>query len=323
MRIVSLFKNRVILPFNILFQSLSHKESRLGFIGFFAVAFKGGPVFDNLYKKKNKIILERLKKEFDYVIDEFKEYSFDTEYDENAPVWVSWMQGYDKAPDIVKKCIDSIKASTKHPVYIVTSENLNEYADIPDYISEKYASGIITNAQFSDILRMSLLSKHGGIWIDATVFAPKKLPESIFEGEFYTCKRKQRECAYVSQYRWTSFINGGQKGCVVQQAMNRLFSEYWRKKDYLIDYLLVDYFMCLVYENIPKAKKLIDELDYNNSKVDDLQEIMNLKFDKNTYDDIISAQDTYFYKLSWRMDFAEKTSDGEQTFFGYFMNGKN
>ncbi len=323
MRIVSLFKNRVILPFNILFQSLSHKEARLGFIGFFAVAFKGVPVFDNLYKKKNKIILERLKKEFDYVIDEFKEYSFDTEYDENAPVWVSWMQGYDKAPDIVKKCIDSIKASTKHPVYIVTSENLNEYADIPDYISEKYASGIITNAQFSDILRMSLLSKHGGIWIDATVFAPKKLPESIFEGEFYTCKRKQRECAYVSQYRWTSFINGGQKGCVVQQAMNRLFSEYWRKKDYLIDYLLVDYFMCLVYDNIPKAKKLIDELDYNNSKVDDLQEIMNLKFDKNTYDDIISAQDTYFYKLSWRMDFAEKTSDGEQTFFGYFMNGKN
>ena len=323
MRIVSLFKNRVILPFNILFQSLSHKEARLGFIGFFAVAFKGVPVFDNLYKKKNKIILERLKNDFDYVIDEFKEYSFDTEYDENAPVWVSWMQGYDKAPDIVKKCIDSIKASTKHPVYIVTSENLNEYADIPDYISEKYASGIITNAQFSDILRMSLLSKHGGIWIDATVFAPKKLPESIFEGEFYTCKRKQRECAYVSQYRWTSFINGGQKGCVVQQAMNRLFSEYWRKKDYLIDYLLVDYFMCLVYENIPKAKKLIDELDYNNSKVDDLQEIMNLKFDKNTYDDIISAQDTYFYKLSWRMDFAEKTSDGEQTFFGYFMNGKN
>ena len=323
MRIVSLFKNRVLLPFNILFQSLSYKEAILGFIGFFAVAFKGVPVFDNLYKKKNKIILERLKKEFDYVIDEFKEYSFDTEYDENAPVWVSWMQGYDKAPDIVKKCIDSIKASTKHPVYIVTSENLNEYADIPDYISEKYASGIITNAQFSDILRMSLLSKHGGIWIDATVFAPKKLPESIFEGEFYTCKRKQRECAYVSQYRWTSFINGGQKGCVVQQAMNRLFSEYWRKKDYLIDYLLVDYFMCLVYENIPKAKKLIDELDYNNSKVDDLQEIMNLKFDKNTYDDIISAQDTYFYKLSWRMDFAEKTSDGEQTFFGYFMNGKN
>ena len=176
MKIVSLLKNRVVLPFSILSQSLSHKEVRLGFIGFFATAFKGVPVFDNLYKKKNKILLEKLKKEFSYVLDEFKEYSFETEYDENAPVWVSWMQGYDKAPDIVKKCIDSIKASTNHPVYIVTSENLNEYADIPDYISEKYASGIITNAQFSDILRMSLLSKHGGIWIDATVFAPKKLP---------------------------------------------------------------------------------------------------------------------------------------------------
>ena len=323
MKIVSLLKNRVVLPFSILSQSLSHKEVRLGFIGFFATAFKGVPVFDNLYKKKNKILLEKLKKEFSYVLDEFKEYSFETEYDENAPVWVSWLQGYDKAPDIVKKCIDSIKASTNHPVYIVTSENLNEYADIPDYISEKYASGIITNAQFSDILRMSLLSKHGGIWIDATVFAPKKLPESIFESEFYTCKRIQRESAYVSQYRWTSFINGCQKGCAVQMAMNRLFREYWRKKDYLIDYLLVDYFMCLVYENIPVARKLIDELDYNNSRVDDLQEVMNLRFDEKTYNDIISVQDTYFYKLSWRMDFAEKTADGEQTFFGYFMNGRN
>ena len=323
MKIVSLFKNRVILPFNILFQSLSHKEVRLGFIGFFATAFKGVPMFDNLYKNKNRIILDRLKKEFDYVIDEFREYSFDTEYDQNAPVWVSWMQGYEKAPDIVKKCIDSIKASTKHTVYIITSENLNKCADIPEYITEKYASGIITNAQFSDILRMSLLSKHGGIWIDATVFAPKKIPESIFESEFYTCKRTQRESAYVSQYRWTSFINGCQKGCVIQQAMNRLFREYWRKKDYLIDYLLVDYFMCLVYENIPSAKKLIDELDYNNSRVDDLQEVMNLRFDEKTYNDIISAQDTYFYKLSWRMDFAEKTTGGEQTFFGYFMNGIN
>ena len=102
--------------------------------------------------------------------------------------------------------------------------------------------------------------------------------------------------------------------------MNDLFLAYWEKKNYLIDYLLVDYFMCMVYDNVPQAKNLIDTLPFNNSKVDDFQNVMNDTYKKDKYNEIIGAKDTFFYKLSWRMKFSKTSSDGKKTFFGHFTD---
>ena len=320
MKVVSLFKNRVVLPCKVLKENVSHGEVAIGLITAVATMLNGSKIALVLFKRKHKIVLKKLNKEFGYIIDRYRDYEDNCEYNGTAPIWVSWMQGYDEAPELVQKCIDSIKESTKHPVYLIESNNLKEYTDIPDYIMEKYEKKIITNAQFSDILRMNLLSRHGGLWIDATVFVPGGIPESIFEEKFYTCKRAIKETSYISGYRWTSFINGCQKGCVIQECMNELFSAYWKKKNYLIDYLLVDYFMCMVYDNIPQAKDLIDSLPFNNSKVDDFQNVMNDTYKKEKYNEIIGAKDTFFYKLSWLMKFRKTSSDGEKTFFGHFTD---
>ena len=320
MKFVSLFKNRVILPFQVFKDNCSHGEIALGFLTALATMFNGIKLFKGVYQTKHKLILKKLNKEFGYITDKYKDHQSSCRYDQNSPIWVSWMQGYDDAPELVQKCIDSIKRSTQHPVYLIERENVTQYTDFPDYIMEKYEKGIITNAQFSDILRMNLLSRHGGLWIDATVFVPHIIPESIFENEFYTCKRAVKETSYVSGYRWTSFINGCQKGCVIQECMNDLFLAYWEKKNYLIDYLLVDYFMCMVYDNVPQAKNLIDTLPFNNSKVDDFQNVMNDTYKKDKYNEIIGAKDTFFYKLSWRMKFSKTSSDGKKTFFGHFTD---
>lgn len=184
---------------------------------------------------------------------------------------------------------------------------------------EKYNKQIITNAQFSDILRMCLLSQYGGIWIDATIFVPGKLPEKIFQYQFYTCKRKPQKSGYVSNYMWTSFLNGCQKNCIVQKAVNDLFLAYWEKYDYLIDYLLVDYFMMLVYRNLPKAKDLIDSVPFNNLLVEELQNRMSMSFNKEDYDNLLYNSDTYLFKLSWRMNFEKETDDGNTTYFAQFL----
>ena len=273
----------------------------------------------NLGKKVQAEIYQKLYGDFQNVFAKYRNYSYDCCYDSCSPVWVFWMQGYDNAPVIVKKCIDSIKAATDHPVHILTSDNLSEYYDFPVYIKEKYANGIITHAQFSDILRMTLLSEYGGLWIDATIFIPCGIPEKIFQREFFTCKRDIKGSGYVSEYRWTSFLNGCQNGCVIQKIAKDLFFAYWEKYDYLIDYLLVDYVFLLIYQNIPKAKQLIDELPYNNPQIEELQNRMNDICDQVNYQELINQPDTDFFKLSWRMNF-EKKIDGKQTYFGYFID---
>ena len=57
-----------------------------------------------------------------------------------------------------------------------------------------------------------------------------------------------------------------------------------------------------------------------NPHIDDYQEIMDLPFDSQKYLRLVNSDDTYFYKLSWRMNFKETNDDGKQTFYGHFMN---
>ena len=314
-----IIKNRIFDPLNTMFTEIGHGQIKLGITRFFASVFRGSKFGISLNQKIHSIIITQLENELSYVLDRFRNYSCECKYDKNAPVWVCWLQGYDNAPEIVKRCINSIKTSTTHPVNIVTSENLLSFCDFPDYIMSKYSKGIITNAQFSDILRMTLLSEYGGLWIDATIFIPKELPEEVFNYQFYTCKRKPINGGYVSNYKWTSFLNGCQKSCVIQKAVKDLFYEYWNINDYLIDYLLVDYFMILVYRNIPNARNLIDDLPYNNPQIEELQSRMSLPYDEIEYKHLINDSDTDFFKLSWRMNFDRETSDNKMTYYGWFL----
>ncbi len=316
---MSIIKNRIISPIHTLTYEFKHKQYKLGVVRLLASVFRGSPLGNYFNQQIHNNIITQLENEFSYVLEKYKNYSGDCKYDKNAPVWVSWMQGYDNAPEIVKKCIDSIKHSTTHPVHIVTLENLYSFYEFPDYIMDKYRESIISNAQFSDILRMTLLSEYGGIWIDSTIFIPNKLPEDIFKNEFYTCKREPVACGYVSNYMWTSFLNGCQKNCIIQKVNKELFYEYWKKKDYLIDYLLVDYFMMVVYRNLPYAQKLINELPYNNPQIEELQNRMSSPFDNADYNNLINNSDTIFFKLSWRMKFDKFTKENKQTYFGYFL----
>lgn len=319
MRIATILKNRVTSPLKVMFQDIKNGQFKIGITRFLVSVFRGTKISYFLSQKIHNMIIKKLEKDFLYVLDKYSDYLVKCEYDAKSPIWVCWMQGYDNAPIIVKKCIDSIRISTNHPVHIITKDNIDTFIQLPDYIMEKYNKQIITNAQFSDILRMCLLSQYGGLWIDATIFIPGKLPEKIFQYQFYTCKRKPQKSGYVSNYMWTSFLNGCQKNCIVQKVVNDLFLAYWEKYDYLIDYLLVDYFMMLVYRNLPKAKDLIDNVPYNNLLVEELQNRMSMSFNKEDYDNLLYNSGTFLFKLSWRMKFEEKTVDGNTTYFAKFL----
>ena len=290
----------------------------IGISRFVSSVARGTSVGTRAENQIQKKIYDKLFNKFKDILIRYQEYSSTCEYDQNAPIWVFWMQGYESAPAIVKKCFDSIKSSTTHPVHLITSENISQYYFFPDYIKEKYASGIITHAQFSDILRMTLLAEYGGLWIDATIFIPIQISESVFQFEFFTCKRDIKDSGYVSECRWTSFLNGCQKGCVIQKAAKDLFFEYWKMNNYLIDYLLVDYILLLIYRNIPKAKELIDNLPYNNPQIEELQNRMNEIYDELGYQELINHSGTDFFKLSWRMNF-EKQKDEKLTYYGYLL----
>ena len=89
-------------------------------------------------------------------------------------LWFLWYQGWNIAPDIAKRCLNSWRFH--NPTWtIVTLDkyNLDEYIDL-SFLEEGSSNGI-TPASISDIVRIMLLRQYGGIWIDSTLFCNRKL----------------------------------------------------------------------------------------------------------------------------------------------------
>lgn len=109
MKIISVINNRVVNPFKVLFREIRHGHVKLAFMRFFASLFNGTVIARNLLGNVDQYILNYLEKEYSYVLEKYNDYNVGTMYIDDAPVWVCWLQGYEQAPVIVKKCIDSIK----------------------------------------------------------------------------------------------------------------------------------------------------------------------------------------------------------------------
>lgn len=272
------------------------------------------------HKKKDKWILKYLNKRLYQVIQKYKNNIEMGIYTSNAPIWVCWWTGEDTAPELVKQCIRSIKKqSAEHPVYFIDCNSYERYLDIPAYMLEKVEKGEMGLAHLSDYIRVSLLEKYGGLWLDATIFCSNTIPKEYFEIPVFTCKSKPVICTYISQMRWTTFVLGGWKGNVFYKFLKEAFEEYWSKEKRAIDYLFFDYLIELARCEIPQVLKDMETIPINNNHRDDLQVAMNQAIDGKHFKEII-REDTVLYKLSWREKYKTNTSNGCESVYGYFLN---
>lgn len=250
--------------------------------------------------KAEKRYLER----YLYVIDEQELPTKDCP----KTIWVCWLQGLQNAPEVVQRCVESLyKHCDEFKINIVTLDNVKQYVDMPDYIYQKYNQGKISHTQFSDLLRLALLSKQGGYWIDATVFLTQSIPVEILDAEFfaYHCK------GYLKNNSW--FLKASVNDLIIRNMKNLMF-EYWKYENRLVNYFLYHLFFDLMMEkNAVLAEKwskvpvLYDdcyELEYNFFTLysEDFWKQMNAK--------------TTIHKLSYRYK-KNKSLDG--TFLEKFL----
>jgi len=100
-------------------------------------------------------------------------------------LFILWFQGFDKAPDVVKHCVQSwYHYNPSWNIVLLDNTNLHEYVDL----TVIHYSEDIELCHLSDIIRMLLLRDYGGLWVDATCFCNKPLndwlPFYIHEGFF-------------------------------------------------------------------------------------------------------------------------------------------
>lgn len=275
------------------------------------------------HEKKERFILQFLQDELAMIIDRYRNDTYTGEKTEpDAPIWICWWSGEDTAPDLVKQCIRSIRKNAgSHPVNLVDAHNYKNYLDIPEVILGKLHAGKMKTAHFADYLRVCLIEKYGGLWLDSTIFSSKTIPEEYFDRDFFTCKSPVKKGYYLSDFQWTTFCLGGHKHHVFYRFMKESFECYWSKENAAIDYLFFDDLIYIAKETIPAIEAAIDGVPINNLRRDDLQAAMNAACPGKDFWNVVQ-EDTVLYKLSWREAYLRSTLCGEQTVFDYMLKMK-
>ena len=136
-------------------------------------------------------------------------------------------------PEIVSICYKSLlEHSSSKTVNLITSENLNEYILVPDFIKGYLDKGKISRTHFADYIRIMLLAKYGGLWIDASVLVTGDITTET-QRPFFTIKQRIKDSIhYVSDFRWTISLISCSESCgkYMFECLNTLFDCYLRKK---------------------------------------------------------------------------------------------
>ena len=248
------------------------------------------------------------------------------------PIWVFWWNGEENMPQIVKTCYETLKHySNEHPVHFLTKDNYKDYAYVPDYIIKKVNKNYYSLTHLSDVLRISLLYEHGGLWLDMTVLLTKPiqpLPEICNHLGFWVPKDDGeiiKTCFgaknwIIREGRWLTFCYYTTKNNLLPDYVRALFFAYIKKYNKLIEYFCFDYFTAIAYDTNADVRVMIDSVPPNNQQIHELYHRLNFNYayNKELFDDI--CKNNFFHKLNWKEEFREYTKDGKLTNYGYIIN---
>lgn len=285
--------------------------------------------FSNDETKKRKArqrldeeVLNQYRKRVSYTIGKWRDKDNRGEYDEKSPIWMLWWQGYDNAPEMVKRCVELCqKNAGSHPVILLGKDNIGNYLDVPERMIEIANKKRMTLSTLADYIRVALISVYGGLWIDVTTYVSRDIPEKYFQMPFFSCKGVP-DGGCLPDGRWTGYLLGGLKGNIVYTFVKEAYEEYWRQAYSSIDYLALDHMIEISYREISACKKYIDELEPNNQRIFTLREAMMRGENAENFDNFIDSN-TVFYKFSSHDRFGKRTPDGRESLYAYFMSSKS
>ena len=230
-------------------------------------------------------------------------------------VWFSWLQGLEQAPPIVKACYRSLKQHlTDREIKLIDEKNWREYVDMSDHVIRRWENKQMPPAHFSDFLRLQLLTRYGGTWIDSTVLctgtehAKKYLDADLFVFQYTPPERFPATFDGISSWFITSYSNHE-----LLLILRDMLSAYWKDYEITMDYYLIHYFFSLLAREYPE---LIANMPYGYSVWSiTLMQHWHEPFVQKKWDKLTSLVN--FHKLAYKVD--EKVKEDKSNFYNWVL----
>lgn len=265
------------------------------------------------YRKKYKnqifLIKQQIEQEFDSV-----------EHNHAKIVWVCWFQGLENAPEVVKACYNSVKKHLyNYDIKLITAENYRDYCDLPTYIIDRYEKGQMCAAHFSDIIRLDLLNKYGGTWIDATCFLTDQLPGYMLESDLFMPQTVMWETGRIACRIENYFITACQNNRILLLAQKLLY-QYWYKHKKADMYMLTYSFLEIAIEEYQTDWKKV--IPFPRANMHLLLERLNDDYDDRLYQAILNCSPIHkltHKSLDYNLYFTKKSTDNK-SFYDIIIN---
>jgi hypothetical protein len=187
----------------------------------------------------------------------------------NRTIWILWLQGWHQAPWLSLQV--GLSWEINNPdwtVQYVSLDNLKEFVTDIDYIYDSNKN--ISNQAKSDIIRLSLLKNHGGVWADATMLCMQPLNnwvyDAILPSQFWMYHgngaHMPADCGPAS---W--FIVSVKESYIITQWKN-LCDQFWNHNNETNNYSWMDCLFRFLFENDSRFKDLWNNIPYLYCEVD-------------------------------------------------------
>lgn len=144
-------------------------------------------------------------------------------------IWFMWLAGMQNPPEMVQKCYDAWKYyNPDWELTVLCRDNLHEYVDLEAIIGTPDYQQMEVQA-LSNIIRLNVLAKHGGVWSDATVLCRKPLESwlPLFAKEGYFAFDRPGPERPIA----TWFMYGDPKSRLLN-CLNDVSNRFWRENPY-------------------------------------------------------------------------------------------
>lgn len=250
---------------------------------------------------------QKLEKKYKKKIIEIEKQYQEQPIDAERKIWICWFQGLNHEPDIVRKCYSSVKENiTDREVVLLTEDNYRDYVSFPEAIQAKIDRGIIKGAHLSDLLRLELLQRYGGTWIDATVFcSSKEIPGYMLDSDLFLfqCLKPGRDGQPSVISNWFMTAKPNQKFIYM---VRELLYDYWKNNDEVVDYFIFHDFFQMLIERYPEEWNKV--IPFSNST----PHILLLRLFDEYNDTVWNAimEMSPFHKLTYKFDSSETLKPG-------------
>lgn len=250
---------------------------------------------------------QKLEKKYRKKLEEFDRNWEEEPHQRSNKIWICWLQGMDSAPEVVQKCYHSVvERMPDREIVVITYDNMKDYVQFPMFIQDKMERRIISGAHLADLLRLELLLRYGGTWIDATVYCSgSDIPDYMLNSELFMFQNlkpgRDGHAIVVSNWFITAYSNNK-----ILAAVRYLLYAYWKTNNELMDYYVFhDFFQIIIDKYDEEWNKVVP---FNNATPHIILLRLFETYDEEIWDAVMKQ--TPFHKLTYKFDNEKKRIEG-------------